>query len=374
MGLLRDLFVLSGIDDALLKKRIFGAVFLLSFLGLVMVFSSSFAYADASFGSPFYFLIRQAIFLLVGYIAMFIGYKIPPDVLRRNSKLILLLSIVGLILVLIPGVGHQIGGARRWLSLGPFHFQPSELAQLAIIIYVADLFARRVEATRSMLSDITHMIPAFIVFGLIAGLVLLEPDMGTTIVTAMVLGIIMLVVGLRFSYLLSLLVISLPLAWFLIFSVSYRRARILSFLNPWADPLNRGFQIIQAQIALGSGGVFGRGLGHGLQKLFYLPAAHTDFIFAVIGEEFGILGTLFVVFVFFYLFVQGFLAAIRQKDLFRKLFITGLMGLLFLETIINLGVNVGLLPPKGLPLPFVSYGGTSCVINLFSIGILLRML
>ncbi len=374
MNLLRDLFALSGIDSSILKKRIFGTVLLLSFLGLVMVFSSSFAYADASFGSPFYFLIRQSLFLLVGYVAMFIGYKIPPDVLRRNSKPILLLSIVGLILVLVPGVGQQIGGARRWLALGAFHFQPSEFAQLAIIIYVSDLFARRLEATRSMLSDITHMIPAFIVFGLIAGLILLEPDMGTTIVTAMVLGIIMLVAGLRFSYLLSLFLISLPLAWFLIFSVSYRRARILSFLNPWADPLNKGFQIIQAQIALGSGGIFGRGLGHGLQKLFYLPAAHTDFIFAVIGEEFGILGTLFVVFVFFYFFVQGFLAAVRQKDLFRKLFVTGLMGLLFLETIINLGVNVGLLPPKGLPLPFVSYGGTSCVINLFSIGVLLRML
>ncbi len=370
----RTIFAITDADSILLKKRLLVVTCLLLAIGLVMVYSSSFAYAQVSFNDPEYYFKRQFCYTLLGMVAMLMGYKLDLNWLRRNSKFLMILALGLLFLVLLPKVGREVGGARRWFSLGPVNFQPSEFAQLVILIYSADLLARRFEVEKKLLGDIRSMAPVFITLGIMGGLILLEPDLGTTVVSAGAVFCMMLVAGLRFSYIIGLFVISLPVAWLLIFSASYRRARILSFLNPWADPLNKGYQIIQSQIALGSGGIWGRGLGKGLQKLFYLPAAHTDFIFAVIGEELGLIGTLTVLLLFFYLFIQGFAGALKQKDVFRKLLIVGIVSLLFIETTINLGVNLGLLPPKGLPLPFISYGGTSQVVNMFTVGLLINLI
>ncbi len=366
------LWRISGTDPSLFRKRILGTVFALLGIGIVMVYSSSFAYAEAYNGDPAFYFKRQLIFSLLGILAMVVGYKIPIEFWRRYGKwgMLLVLGLLGL--VLVPGIGKQVGGARRWLSLGGINFQPSELAKLFLLIYSADLFSRKMEEKNSLLVDIREMFPVFIVFGIMAGLILLEPDLGTTVVCAGALFCLMWTAGFKLSHLISLLLISLPMVSALVLSAGYRRKRILAFLNPWADPRDAGYQIIQSQIALGSGGILGRGLGKGLQKLFYLPASHTDFIFAVIGEELGLLGTFLVLVLFFYLFVQGFGAGLQQRDPFRKLLIVGIMSLFAIETIINLGVNLGMLPPKGLPLPFVSYGGTAQVVNLFAVGILLR--
>ncbi len=360
-------------DSKILRRRIFLTVLVLVCLGVVMVYSSSFPYAQEVYGNSEYFLIRQVFFSLVGLGAMFLGYSLDPDYLRKVSKPLMFISLLLLVLVLIPGIGVQVGGARRWIKLGMFNFQPSEFAQISLLIYAADLFSRKMQEKKGLLRDISSMIPVFLVFALMAGLILLEPDLGTAVVSAGALFALMWAAGFRLSYVISLLLVLLPLGAFLIFSSPYRRRRILAFLNPWADPQNTGFQIIQSQIALGSGGWLGRGLGQGLQKLFYLPASHTDFIFAVIGEEMGFLGTGLVLVLFFYLFVQGFAGMVRQRDPFKKLLLLGIMSLLCIETIINLGVNLGLLPPKGLPLPFVSYGGTAQILNLFAIGLVLRL-
>ncbi len=338
-----------------------------------MVYSSSFPYAEHSIGNSEYFLVRQVIFSFLGLIALFVGYSLDPELLRRSSRWLMLFSLILLGLVLVPGIGQQVGGARRWIRLGLLNFQPSELAQLVLLIYASDFFARKILERRGILTDLASMFPVFLIFGIMAGLILLEPDLGTTTVSAAALFCLMWGAGFRLSYVISLFLISLPLVSVLVFSSPYRKRRILAFLNPWADPQNAGFQIIQSQIALGSGGWFGKGLGKSIQKLFYLPAAHTDFIFAVIGEELGFIGTFLVLSLFFYLFVQGFAAMVRQKDPYRKLLILGIMSLLCLETIINLGVNLGLLPPKGLPLPFISYGGSAQIINMFAIGLVLRL-
>ncbi len=364
---------LSDVDSKILRRRIFFTVLLLACIGLVMVYSSSFPYAYECHGDSEYFLVRQAIFSVVGLIAMFVGYSLDPELVRKSSKYLVVVALILLSLVFVPGLGREVGGARRWLRIGPFNFQPSELAQLVLLIYSSDFFARKMYERKGLLKDLSSMVPIFVIFTLMASLILIEPDLGTSAVSAAVLFCLMWSVGFSLSYVISLLLIGVPLIAILIFSSPYRRERILAFLNPWADPRNTGFQIIQSQIALGSGGWLGRGLGQGLQKLFYLPAAHTDFIFAVIGEELGFVGTFVVLFLFFYLFVQGFGAVVRQKDPYRKLLILGIMSLLCLETIINIGVNLGLLPPKGLPLPFVSYGGTSQVVNMFAIGLVLRL-
>ncbi len=364
---------LSNVDSKILRRRIFVTVLLLVCIGIVMVYSSSFPYAEHTIGNSEYFLVRQVMFSFLGLIALFVGYSLDPEFLRKISRWLMLFSLILLALVLVPGIGQQVGGARRWIRLGWFNFQPSELAQLVLLIYASDFFARKIRERRRILTDLASMFPVFLVFGIMATLILLEPDLGTATVSAAALFCLMWGAGFRLSYVISLILISLPLVSMLVFSSPYRRRRILAFLNPWADPRNTGFQIIQSQIALGSGGWFGKGLGKSIQKLFYLPAAHTDFIFAVIGEELGFVGTFFVLSLFFYLFVQGFAATVRQKDPYRKLLILGITSLLCLETIINLGVNLGLLPPKGLPLPFISYGGSAQIINMFAIGLVLRL-
>ena len=302
-----------------------------------------------------------------------LGIKIDLEFLRRMAKPMALISILLLIAVLVPHIGRQVGGARRWLPLGPFNFQPSEFAQIALLIYASDYFARRYKLHKRYISDLKDMLPMFIVVGIVLGLIVIEPDLGTVIVTSGVFFILMIVAGLRWLYLLSLITVSLPIVYFLIFAVPYRRARVLSFINPWKDPLNTGFQLIQSQIALGNGGLWGVGLGNSFQKMFYLPAAHTDFILSIIGEETGLVGVSVIIVLFLYLLIQGFAVVIRVRGSFNRFLALSMTSLIWVESVVNMGVSTGLFPTKGLPLPFISYGGTSLVMDMFAMGILVGL-
>jgi len=280
------------------------------------------------------------------------------------------IALVALVLVLIPGIGREVSGARRWFRFKFISFQPSEFANLALIIYMADFIARKGDKIKSLFKG---FIPPICVLGATALLILIQPDLGTVVALGSVILIMLFVAGTRGSYILSLILCSLPAAYFLVFSVPYRRARIMAFLNPWLDPKGTGFQIIQSQIAIGSGGIFGRGLGHSQQKLFYLPAAHTDFIFSIIGEELGLIGTLGVIILFMIFIQQGLKIIKNAQDKFGYFLALGLVLMISLKAIINIGVSCGLFPTKGLPLPFISYGGSSLLFDMVSLGILINI-
>jgi cell division protein FtsW len=275
-----------------------------------------------------------------------------------------------LIIVLIPGLGREVSGARRWFRFKFISFQPSELASLAMIIYMADFIARKGNLLGSFLKG---FLPPIITLGAMLLLILVQPDLGTAISIAVVVFVMLFVSGMRSAYLLSLFWASLPALYVLIFSVPYRRMRILAFINPWLDPKGSGFQIIQSQLALGSGGIFGVGLGQSRQKLFYLPAAHTDFIFSIIGEELGLIGTLAVVALFIVFIYNGLKIIKNTLDKFGYFLALGLVLMITLKATINIGVSCGLLPTKGLPLPFISYGGSSFIFDMISVGILMNI-
>ena len=339
-------------------------------IGIVMIYSSSSIYAWERYQDSFYFLKRHLSFLGIGLLLTFLSLLIDYRELKAYARPLFWISFFLLALVLIPGLGREVSGARRWFRFKFISFQPSEFANLALIIYIADFISRKGDKIRSLLKG---FIPPVSVLGAICILILLQPDLGTIIALASVVLIMLFVAGVRGRYILSLILCSLPAIYFLVFSVPYRRARILAFLNPWLDPKGSGFQIIQSQVAIGSGGLFGVGLGHSKQKLFYLPAAHTDFIFSIIGEELGLLGTLGVI-VLFMIFIKLGLKIIKNaQDKFGYFLALGLVLMISLKAIINIGVSCGVFPTKGLPLPFISYGGSSFIFDMVSLGILINI-
>ncbi len=372
MSWLKRWFLLTNdVETIWVKKRILSSVLLLVSIGIVMVYSSSFPYAKKVYGDPMFFFWRHLFFTGIGIIFMVIGFKIRSYAWRRVVKYLVIFCIVLLGLVLIPSIGRVAGGARRWISFLGLNFQPSELMLFVLVMYTADFISRKVEENMSWLENPFSYFPVYIVFGISSLLILLEPDLGTVVLAGIVISCMLWCSGISLRYVLGVGLVAVVSFWKLVLCVPYRCRRVMAFLNPWADPKDAGFQLVQSQIALGSGGILGRGLGCGLQKLFYLPAGHTDFIFAVIGEELGLVGTLFIVGLYLYLFVNGFILVMRQKDVFVRFVLIGILVLLMSKTTINLAVNVGLLPPKGLPLPFLSYGGTAQVMNFFMIGVLL---
>ena len=353
-----------------IRNSIFLIVAILISVGIVMIYSASAIYADGKMGDSLYFLKRHLIYLVIGLGMMLLAMAIDIDRLKTLSKPIILFSIILLIFVLIPHIGRETAGARRWFKLGPLNFQPSEFAKIAVILYMADMISRK----GALMKDFLYgYLPAIMVLGLTVGLVLLEPDLGTAMTISIITVIMLFVGGVRPSHLLAFFLASLPVLYVLLFSVSYRKKRILAFLNPWADKQGTGFQIIQSFIALGSGGFFGVGLGMSRQKLFYLPASHTDFIFSIIGEELGFLGTASVVILFILFVWQGMKVAFRAPAMFEKLLSLGIVSLIALEAIINVGVTAGALPTKGLPLPFISYGGSGLIFHLIAVGLLLNI-
>ncbi len=352
------------------RINLFIATFILICVGTVMIYSASSIYSWERYKDSLFFLKRRLVFLGIGLILTILVMSFDYKKLRRWAKPLLALSIALLVLVLIPHIGREVSGARRWFKILFFSFQPSELANMAVIIYVADFIARKSEYIKTFWQG---FVPPILVLGATALLIVVQPDLGTVLALGIVVFIMLFIAGVRVSYLLSLILVSLPALYVLLFSVPYRRMRMMAFLNPWADPKGSGFQVIQSQVALGSGGIFGVGLGHSRQKLFYLPAAHTDFIFSIIGEELGLLGTVGVIILLIIFIQQGLKIIKNSADKFGYFLSLGLVLIISLKAVINIGVSCGILPTKGLPLPFISYGGSSFIFDMISVGILMNI-
>jgi len=353
-----------------IRISLFITAFILVCIGIVMIYSASSIYAWERYKDGFFFLKRQLVFIIIGVLLAFLSLCIDYRRLRDLSRPILLVSLFLLVLVLVPGLGREVAGARRWFRFKFISFQPSELASLAVIIYLADFIARKGENIKNFSKG---FLPPILALGVTAALIMLQPDLGTTLALAAVVFIMLFIAGVRLTYLVSLILASFPALYILIFSVPYRRTRIMAFLNPWLDPKGGGFQIIQSQVALGSGGILGVGLGHSKQKLFYLPAAHTDFIFSIIGEELGLLGTMGIAILFIIFIQQGLKIIKNTPDRFGYFLALGLVSMIALKATINIGVSCALLPTKGLPLPFISYGGSSLILDMVSVGLLMNI-
>jgi len=339
-------------------------------LGVAMVYSAGAIYAADVHGSEAFYIRRHVVFAFLGLAAMATTASIPYQRWRPWTYPMLLGVGVLLLLVLVPGIGVTMGGATRWLPAGPVFLQPSEIAKLALVLYLA----YSLEKKQSHIDTFSiGILPHLVFSGAILVLILVEPDYGTTMTLAALLFIMMFVAGVRIVHLAGLLAAGIPLAWLALMGAEYRRARITAFLDPWAHQSDSGFQLIQSWLAFRSGGMFGVGLGESSQKLFYLPAAHTDFIFSVIGEELGMLGAAGVIGLFALFVFRATRTCAQAPDLFGRLLGIGLALLIGMQAAINMGVVMGLLPTKGLTLPLVSYGGSSLVLTLAMLGILLNV-
>jgi len=342
----------------------------LTCLGVVMVFSSSSIMAVRDYNDSLYFLKRQSVFAVVGFAAMALLMRIDLNVLRKAAWPVLGVCALLLIAVLIPGVGKKVSGAARWLNVGGITFQPAEFVKVGLVMFMAHSLARKQDKVKSFRFG---FLPYMLILAVLLGLLLAQPDMGSALTLATVAVAMLLVAGTRLSYLASISLIALPFLYFMVMSVDYRRRRILAFLNPWEDPSNSGFQIIQSWIAFGSGGPFGQGLGESKQKLFYLPEAHTDFIFSVVGEELGFIGVIVIAAMFMLLIMRGMRTALNAPNEFGCLLAFGITMLIGLQAFVNMAVVMGMVPTKGLALPFISYGGTSLVTTLAAVGLLLNV-
>ena len=270
----------------------------------------------------------------------------------------------------MPGIGHASGGAKRWVKLGVLSFQPSEFAGLFLIIYLADLLERKQHIIRNFFYG---FMPPLIITGVVVLLIVLQPDLGNAIALLAVALIMMFASGANMMHIVTLVILFLPTLYFLIFRVPYRLRRIIGYLDPWSEAQTEGFQIVQSFLALGSGGIFGLGLGCSRQKLFYLPQAHTDFIFSIIGEELGLIATFLIVFLFTVFVYLGIMISIKARDLFGKFLALGITVSIGFKAFINIAVSTGAIPTKGLPLPFISYGGTALIFNIIGVALLLNI-
>jgi len=335
-----------------------------------MIYSSSGIYALGELGDKTYFINRHLLFLCIGLLTSFAVMAFDYRELRVIAKPLTLFMLAVLVLVLIPGIGKASFGARRWFKIGAFNFQPSEFAKLAILIYVADFLARKQNRIKDFFEG---FLPPIAVVGLFCLLILKQPDLGNAVLIVTIVLIVIYAAGARIAHIGILALLASPALFLLVVMVPYRMRRIMAFLNPTDDVQGVGFQLAQSQIALGSGGLFGVGLGKSAQKLFYLPAAHTDFIFSIIGEELGLLGTFAVVFLFAAFIWQGARIAKRIIDPFGYYLAFGIIVMIGLQAVINIGVSIGVFPTKGLPLPFISYGGSALVFNMIAVALLLNI-
>lgn len=345
----------------------------LSVIGYVMITSASMDVVAIKFDDPFYQSKRQLLFMFMGVVSLVVCLMIPLKVWQKQSPYLLLLGFLLLVAVLIPGLGKNVNGSTRWIPIGPLSLQPSEFAKIAVVAFMAGYLVRQQEEIRNSFAGFYR---SLFVLGAYIVLFLLEPDFGAVVVMmAAVLGMFFLA-GLRKRYISIVLLATAALGTITIFAAEYRLKRLITYLDPWSDPFGSGYQLTQAQIAFGRGGWFGEGLGQSMQKLFYLPEAHTDFVYSVLAEEWGAFGALVVVALYGVLIVRGLhvgQTAERLGNHFSAYLAYGLILLIAAQAMINIGVNLGLLPTKGLTLPFVSYGGSSMLACAASIGILLRI-
>jgi len=336
--------------------------------GLVMVYSASAVYAKQKFGSATHFLHRDLIYAALGLLAMHIGARTDFGAYRRWCYPLLASAIGLLVGVLVTGV--RINGARRWFHLGGLSFQPAELAKLALVIYLAHSLAKKAEKIRSFTIG---FVPHMLVASLMMVLLLLQPDLGTAVVLGVTTLIVLFVAGAKISYIVMAFLAAAPVVYQVIVGTPWRMKRMLAFLDPWQYRHDVGYQITESLISIGSGGATGQGLGDGKQKLFFLPEAHTDYIMAIVGEELGLVGIGLIALAFSVLIWRGAKAALGARDAFGTYLAFGITTLFGLQSLVNLGVVLGALPTKGLPLPFISFGGSTLIVDLFAVGILLNI-
>lgn len=358
---------------SLYDKWLIGAVCGLLIIGLMMVASSSVMISTKYFHQPFHFLIRQACYLFAGLMIALVVIRTDSSFWEKISMPMLIVCLFMLLIVLIPGIGRSVNGSRRWLAFGPIGIQVSELAKLTMIFYLSGYLVRQQKAVSE---SILGFIKPMFILGVISVLLLMEPDFGATVVISGTVMALLFLAGVKLRYYIGLMLLVISALALLAVSSPYRVARLTAFLDPWADQYNSGYQLTQSLIAFGRGGWFGSGLGESIQKLLYLPEAHTDFLFAVLAEELGLIGILVVMTLYSILVIRGLTigyTAHEQERFFASFTAYGLTFWLALQAAINMGVNAGLLPTKGLTLPLLSYGGASMVINCVVIALLLRI-
>lgn len=347
-----------------------GAILALLTIGIVMVYSSSAVKGYVQYDDPYHFLKMEAIWVTLGLVAMIVSMRLNLQLLRQWAKPALIVAIVLLVLVKIPGIGREVNGAYRWIGLGPLSIQPSEVIKLSMVLVMAHILAVDPHKIRSFRRG---LLPVLCLLGVVAGLIMLQPDLGTTLAIAGTTFFMLIAAGARVSHIVALGGTGLALVVAAIAAAPYRMRRITAFLDPWADPSGKGYQTIQALLALGPGGLFGLGLGQSKQKFLYLPENHTDFIFAMIGEELGFVGASIVVLLFFLFAWRGFRVAMGAPDAFTGFLAVGITAMVSIQAMINMGVVSGVLPVTGITLPFLSYGGTSLVFTMLGVGVLLNV-
>lgn len=338
--------------------------------GITMIYSSSSILALERYKDGLYFLKRQFFYILIGLVVMMILRKISYQKLGKLAYLGLILSVICLVLLFVPHMGVKVNNATRWLKLGPFAFQVAELVKVAIVIFLAHYLAKKELNHDDFIKG--FFVPLIITLFLMA-LILRQPDFGTVVIIGMIMCSMLFLSGVKIRYLASLLALLLPLAVWQVMRSDYRWERLKTMFNPWNDPLGTGFQIIQSFISFGSGGPFGVGIGDGMQKLYYLPEPHTDFILSVIAEEGGFIAVAIIISLFVIFIFRGFMIAYKAPDLFGTLLAAGLTMTIAVEAFVNIAGVMGLVPVKGLALPFVSYGGSSVVMSLATVGILMNI-
>jgi len=342
----------------------------LTIIGLVMVLSASSVAAYAQQGSSFFFFNRQLVSAVIGLVAFFITARMPYGTWRKAWGPLAAITLVLLVLVFHSATGQSGGGSARWIALGPMTLQPSELAKFVVVLASAAILSRN---ARLVGDPIRMVAPLLLVVGPMAILIMLQPDLGTTMVVVAIVFLAVYVVGVRLRTLVMTFLLGTAAGLALIMSAGYRRTRFFAFLHPWADPRNTGYQIVQSLMAFGSGHWVGVGLGASRQKWMYVPNAHTDFIFSILGEETGLIGEVIVIVLFAVLVFAGVRIAVRAPDLFGRLLAACITGWIAFQAVVNMGSVTGLLPITGIPLPFVSYGGSSLVVSMAGIGVLLAV-
>lgn len=364
-------FLISLYGDTMKRYYTFITVFfVLILIGLVMIYSSSMIWAEYKTGNQFYYLIRQAIFLFIGTIVFFITQKIPLSLYKKYSNHLFIFSIILLILVLMPGIGSVRGGARSWIGFKEFSIQPAELVKITSIIFTSKVLAKNPKMMSNNKDFYLYLLIIIFVFGLI----ILQPDFGTGAVLTLSLLFMLFIGGVQMKNIILGGILAVIGVALMIIMAPYRMERIISYLDPWSDPLGSGFQIIQSLYAISPAGLFGYGLFNSRQKYYYLPEPQNDFIFSILVEELGIIGGALVILLFFYLIFTGYKIAKYSKDSFSSYLAFGFSSLLFIQVFINIAVVIGLIPVTGVTLPFISYGGSSLIISMFMMGIMVNIM
>ncbi len=351
-------------------KTLFFTVIILSLFGLLMIYSSSNIWAEYKFNDSFHYLKYQTVFFILGLIIMIFVSKINYPIYYKYSNKILLVSLILLILVLIPGIGSIRNGSRSWFGIGQLGIQPSEAAKISLIIFTSKYLSLNEKYINNFLKGV---IPILLIVGIFFFLIMLQPDLGTGLILVLSIISILFIAGVSMKFFITGGFLGILCVIVLIIIAPYRMDRITSFINPWKDSLGTGFQMIQSLYAIGPGGLLGLGLGNSIQKHFYLPEPQTDFIFSIISEEFGVMGAIIVVGLFSILLYRGIKISLNTKDSFSKYLSFGILFQIIFQAIMNLSVVVGLIPVTGVTLPFLSYGGSSLLVSMGSIGIILNI-